>query len=246
MKLILPVLIAVAAPTAMAALSARIEVGNMQFEVTDLTPDDNIAARHEVFGIVGSYASVQVKQDGGSDTAHVLDQRSVSFSLDKPWGWGYSEVTAPPDRFRVVAEGTAGKSGSVLGGVNVHTFGQIAYVLGPYTAVTVTSDYLLEMHADKVLGASRDEVVSGYLYSFLDTFEAAAYANPEFGSNDVRLSGQLLATFMNDSNRVVVVDHIFASEFDARPAALIPEPTTGGMFAAGLGLLGLWTQRRKR
>ncbi|WP_028998175.1 PEP-CTERM sorting domain-containing protein [Azohydromonas australica] len=125
-------------------------------------------------------------------------------------------------------------------------FGQIAHLLDPFAAVAVTADYLLEMHADKLLGASRDEVVSGYLYSFLDTFEAAAYANPEFGPNDVRLSGQLSATFLNDSNRVIVVNHIFASEFDARPAALIPEPATGGLFAAGLGLVGLWIRRRKR
>lgn len=235
-------------PVSMAALSGRVDITGLRYELTDLRPEDGIAPSHVPLGFQDGRLEVNLNSD-------LLDYHVKRVPYDSPFGsWSADltqaygkasgSVTWTGEEFRMSIGGLAGEFGSNRGGFYVNSFAYLSGQLTAFTAVKVTLDYEINLHADPVPGAGRGEHARGDVLLLGSKFiQSTVYANPDLGPQDLKREGQLSFSQVNDSSLSLdYTSEVLGIGAVGRPE-LIPEPSTSILMLAGLSMLCVMAKR---
>ena len=131
------------------------------------------------------------------------------------------------------------------GAFDTNAFTWVEGTIGAYTAVTMQADYVIDIQADPVPGASRRESVTASVSAFETQVLRTVYANPALGPQHLRLEGSLSDVLANDSVEGLPYSQRLFAEAQGRQFLPIPEPAAPALMLGGLGVLGAWVRRRR-
>lgn len=246
MRMILPLLLAAAAPGAMAALSFEAQFTNLRYELTDLDPSDGMTPFVTPIGLDWGGAIARLNKRRNGDFLSIKFGTQIG-QLNSQGGSAYAEVSWTPDNFAMIARGTAVAPHA---GLEANTWAWLDSEVSGNTRLTVRMDYSVNIHVDKVAGAPEGD----FVYLDMDgsgmdrPISKIIRSNPALDPNsgDFQAQGHVNFVYENHFNSSQPFSHSMHIIGRARPQALmVPEPATPAMMLAGLGMVGWLARHRK-
>jgi hypothetical protein len=238
---------------ASAVIATTAGLSGLDYTLRDLRPEDGAAPAVELSGFSSGSVFTAAR--------NLLTHRRDAFFTDEVHGFGtwgsLVDVESGHATGQAIWEGNFfwtygvgfadlyGPRTSALINRQKVSFG---FELAPHTAIDWSVYYIIDVRADANAEATRDDM--GFAKVVVDAagrqaLHIEAYANPEFGPDSVRRQGALTFSFVNDGDAWrSFQDNRFLTVSGARPAALVPEPSSYALMLAGLGMVGLAARRR--
>jgi len=237
----LGLLLCATAPFAAASVSAGISMSNVQFKVTDLTPNDGQAG-----GIanVEQYSWISSTTEGPRDSQFYRNIRPATSSSTSPVSVTMAASTGVAGEVRSTSEvhGTEFVYSSAV---------QDSYFsLLPHTSITVSwhTDGFVQTDAALADGHAGADALM-YFYR-RNTFDYLQYASTLITSSDypngTTYSRDFRISYANNTDTAMPIQWRSEVSSDGRAMLPVPEPESYAMLGAGLALIGLVARRRQR
>jgi hypothetical protein len=236
------------APQAGLAASSSATISDIQFQVTDLTPDDEAAARYL---LANGYSFVQGNIDG-LPFANAADGWLAALSGVQAAGAG--ATGASTGSFGMFAYGQGSDLGTAYGanagssaGLNSSNLAGI--LLAPFTQVTISADYHLAASLD-ALGCDTGCQLAGAqaLVTWGGSMQDASLmldSQTDLLAGPIYKDGMFSITFTNNTGNWAKDAFSFRVSVDGSVMP-VPEPESYALLGAGLAVVGLFARRRQR
>lgn len=256
------VLAAMAGP-AMAAYGSSTAVSGLRYSLTDLAPNDGIAASAE-FPTANAplpWANAELRKDRGGAAWTQTDATSTFGSahaqISRPFAIATSTVLWGDGGLSLSASGMGSfAKNSFVGYIATAESGAhgLLALLSPFTSISWTGNYILDAWAGPApadTDAGRQKSSSQVTVRLQDSLQdhtldyaVHAFADLAMGPRKAHTEGLLNFTLTNNSSDYrYVLATMDARAFGA--IAPIPEPSTYALMAAGLGVVGVAARRRR-
>jgi hypothetical protein len=246
-------LLMLGAPQASQAASSSASISDIQFQLTDLTPDDQSAARYL---LVNGYSFVQgdIGTIGGSDAPFANAANQWLAALSATQGYGSGVAGASTGSFGVFAYGQTSDlntsyTANAGSGAGLHSTNLAGILLAPFTQVTISADVHLTSSLDALgCGAGCQQAGAQALVtwggstqdiSLMLNGQTDAFAGPAYKD------GLLSFTLTNNTSHWATNAFSFRAMADGSVTP-VPEPESYALLGAGLAVVGLIARRRQR
>jgi len=248
-RLLFATIAAAAALPVLADTRTTLEIGNLQYSVADLRPDDGMAA----LGLLSGWYGTALAGRYGYATPTVRDLQSFDSTLpqaiDARYQAGGLDARAGTDAAGALRLVMTGSTAALMTdpanywteqSLRTEGRGTLGFYLGAYSAVTLTLSGRTEILRTNPESASFIANTSYFLSSGDQQYH---YNSAMWGGQEPPGSSEQLLTFTLVNNAAHgVIQYVEVSGYAQIIATQVPEPSTIGMLGAGLALL--WWRRR--
>lgn len=248
---------AAVSPTTLAAsFNAEIKMSGLSYSVVDLDLSDGVEASATLtdnFDRTSTYTYLFSEQAGKTYfDRNRVDGVFTPFDAGnlKPSASTRSTALWRDGKLDITSRASAQVDAADRGGFETYFFKSISFQMAPHTQVVWSVDYEMSASVDRSspaeLGWYSQAYLSGTDSSGVNSVTVMAYMDPSRGAASDSSAGRLQFTMFNDGDEYINNYLPISMSLGGGAILSVPEPASYALMICGVGVLGVWTRKRRR
>lgn len=247
---------ALSQPALAANFNAEIKMSGLSYSVTDLDLNDGIDAAvtlQEPFSVTQTYNYLFSEKNNKT-----YFDNNVAEGIFTPFDAGNLKPSASTrstaiwhgDKLDITTRASARVDAVDRGGFEIFFYKSINFQLAPHTQMVWSVDYEMSASVDRSSPAEQNWYSNAYL-SYTDMsgptgISVSGYMDPLRGAAANSSSGRLTFVFFNERDEYINNYLPLSLSLQGGTLLAVPEPQSYALMLCGVGVLGVWTRRRRQ
>lgn len=256
-KMLGAALAATVSQTTLAAnFNAEIKISGLSYNVTDLDLNDGVDAAvtlQEPLSVTQTYNYLfSEKSNKTYFDRNIVDGIFTPFDAGnlKPSASTRSTALWRGEQLDITTRASARVDAADRGGFEIFFYKSFNFQMAPHTQMVWTADYEMSTSVDRSSPGELGWYSNAYL-SYADSsgpngISVTSYMDPLRGAASDGSAGRLIITIFNDRDEYINNYLPLSLSLQGGAVLSVPEPESYALMVCGVGVLGVWTRKRRQ